>query len=116
MNLNRVLHLVARVALRAAPPIRAKRAVDLLAAALPPLTSTEDALRAYLALGAAGTCLSRALTIAARFPKSEVVIGLSTAPTPGPFAAHAWVEHGGETIDPRPDQRLEPRTEIARFR
>ena len=93
---NHLLHVFARVAVRAATPLRAMRMVELAGGFLPPL-SPREALRVATALGGRGTCLSRSLAIAARLPFAEVVIGGSLAPG-RPFAAHAWVEHEGEAI------------------
>ncbi len=93
---NHLLHVFARVAVRAATPLRAMRMVELAGGLLPPLSPLE-ALRVATELEGRGTCLSRSLAIAARLPFAEVVIGGSLAPG-RPFAAHAWVEHEGEAI------------------
>ncbi len=101
----RALHLVARAALRLHPPLRAKEIVDRVGGWLPTLAGPDQARSAVIALGPSGTCLSRALAVAARLPRAEVVIGVdvwtSIAPT-----AHAWVEFEGsriETIDIDPN-------------
>jgi hypothetical protein len=104
---NRLLHLVARVALRAAhAPARAKRIVDAVGRLLPPLTLGEAMVAAQELEGAGGTCLTRALTIAARLPRSDIVIG-SDGPTEGSFSAHAWVERDGTVISASPPARVE---------
>ena len=93
------LHAVAWTALRALPPLRAKWLVDRLGRALPTL-SPEEARRAAVALEVAGTCLSRALTIAACVPGSEVVIAAdpSRPRRRGSWSAHAWVEIDGVAV------------------
>jgi hypothetical protein len=48
-------------------------------------------MRVAQQLGGRGTCLSQALTIAARLPGAQVVIG-SDGSSAGVFGAHAWVE------------------------
>ena len=95
---NHLLHVLARVAVRAATPLRAMRFVEAAGGWLPPL-STQQAQRVAAALEGRGTCLSRSLAIAARLPSAEVVIGGSLVPG-GPLAAHAWVERGGQAISP----------------
>ncbi len=92
---TRALHLVARVAIRVAPPLSAKHIVDLAARLLPKYRSLVDAERDAMRIARAGTCLSRALTVAARLPGAEVVIGVAP---PAHFAAHAWVETGGVRV------------------
>ncbi len=93
---NHLLHVLARVALRAATPLRAMRMVELAGAWLPPL-SPDEALIVAKALEGRGTCLSQSLAIAARLPSAEVVIGGSRV-AGHPFSAHAWVEREGEAI------------------
>ena len=108
--LNQLLHLGARVALRVAAPLRAKRIVDAAGRFLRPLSSEEASRVASQLERRRGTCLSRSLAVAARLPSSEVVIG--SAMVPGqPFSAHAWVECDGKAIGTTLGQR-----EIARFR
>ena len=93
---TRLLHLVARLAERTQQPLRAKRLVDTLGHLLRPLDSRE-AMRDARKLEGSGTCLTRALTIAARLPGSEVVIGTNGLPASA-FSAHAWVVHNGTMI------------------
>jgi hypothetical protein len=45
-----------------------------------------------------GTCLSRAIAIAARAPDAELVIGVAR-PDGERFFAHAWLELEGESLD-----------------
>jgi hypothetical protein len=87
----RGLHWVARLALRVLPPIRAKRVVDSVARVARPLSSSADAADAQVVLRDRGTCLTRALTIAALLPGSEVVIGVNPR-WQMRLHAHAWVE------------------------
>lgn len=50
----------------------------------------------------AGTCLTRAMTVSARWPGSEVVVGIRAgkAVRDG-FGAHAWVERDGVPLRPQ---------------
>jgi hypothetical protein len=50
-------------------------------------------------LGRRGTCLTRALAVAARAEKAEVVIAVLRSPN-APLTAHAWVEVDGLPIEP----------------
>jgi len=102
---NRLLHVVARLAVRARTPLRAKQIVDAVGRLLPPL-SLGEAMRIAQELEGSGTCLTRALTIAARLPRSEVVIG-SDGPTEVAFSAHAWVERDGTVISGSSPARVE---------
>ncbi len=105
---DHALHCVAYVALRALPPPKAYSVVLRVGSLLPQRRSPEAARRAMKRLHL-GTCLSRSLTIAARTPGSEVVIGVQR---PGTFSAHAWVE-----IDGKPLRDNDPSgAEIARLR
>jgi hypothetical protein len=106
---NRVLHAIAKLAVRAAPPLRARRWVASVARLLPPL-SIGEAMAVAQELGTTGSCLTQALTIAARLPRSAVVIG-SDGPTETSFSAHAWVECDGTIISAAPPARVE----LARF-
>jgi hypothetical protein len=106
---TRALHLVARLALLASTPLRAKRMVDALGRLLPPL-SLGEAMRLAQTIEGTGTCLTRALAIAARLPGSEVVIG-SDGASGRKFAAHAWVERDGTIVS----ASMPSRCEIARL-
>jgi hypothetical protein len=107
MLATRILHAVAVLAVRTRPPLAAKRIVDALGRALPAL-SLGDAMRTAQELEGSGTCLTRALAIAARLPGSEVVIG-SDGPSRGtrPFGAHAWVEREGTIVSATMPSRFE---------
>jgi Transglutaminase-like superfamily len=104
-----LLHGIARVALRAQTPLRAKRTVDAFARWLPAL-SLGEAMRVAQELEGSGTCLTRALTIAARLTGSQVVIGSDGTPDEK-FAAHAWVERDGTIVS----ASMPSRYEIARL-
>ena len=93
---TRTLRIVASLALSIFPPLRAKQIVDFVARPLAPL-SCPEAICLAQALEGRGTCLSRALAIAARLPGADVVIGIAPPPTKGPFA-HAWVEYRGRPL------------------
>jgi hypothetical protein len=89
------LHCVARAALRLHTPLRAKHVVETVARWLPPFDKVEVARLAIDELGGRGTCLSRALTIAARLPGAEIVVAVDPAPGARPLGGHAWVEYNG---------------------
>jgi len=91
------LELVARVALRVAPPRRAKAAVDRAARYLGSRGGVPDARLGAAWLDRSGTCLSRALAVAACLPGSVVVIGVDPGGARG-LAAHAWVEIDGAPL------------------
>lgn len=88
-----VLHLVARVALRVASPVRAFRLVRRARTAS---LDARAARHVAAALHPSGTCLTRALTVAAMTPGARVALGASGL-TP-PFAAHAWVDLNGQPL------------------
>jgi hypothetical protein len=90
-----LLHLAARLATRLWAPERAKWVTDAVGFCMPRLRSSIEA-GAYLAeLSGRGTCLTRALAVAARWPGAEVVIGGRTGEKGAGFSAHAWVENEG---------------------
>ncbi len=91
------LHAVARVALRLRPPLRAKAIVDRVGRHFVPFRDVSEAKDAASLLDGHGTCLSRALTVAARLPDAEVVIGVDPQAAE-PLYAHAWVEIGGDPL------------------
>ncbi len=106
--LDHALHGLAFVAIRALSP-RAAHSLVLRAGALLPQRRSHAAVARAARRLRFGTCLSRAITIAARAPRSDVVIGVSA---PGSFGAHAWVEIDGVPL--REDDRAG--AEIARLR
>ncbi len=96
---DEILHAFARVALRLCTPQSAYAIVRRVGRFLPTHGDRSDLVRAGKRLRRRGTCLSRALTIAARAPEAELVIGV--APRAGEsLFAHAWLELGGQPIDP----------------
>jgi hypothetical protein len=105
MLVNRALHAIAKLAVRTGSPLRAKRWVSAVGSLLPPL-SVGEAMALAVELGTSGSCLTQALTIAARLPRSAVVIG-SDGPTETAFSAHAWVECNGTVISAMPPARAE---------
>ncbi len=105
---DHLLHAVAWLSLRAMPPKEAY-AVVLRAGAVLPQRRSVPAIRRAAARLRFGSCLSRAMTLAARAPGSEVVIGVSP---PGAFSAHAWIELDGAPLDPNDPVG----TEITRLR
>jgi hypothetical protein len=93
---TRALRIVASLALSLFPPLRAKRIVDFVARPLPPLSCQAATCHAE-ALEGRGTCLARAMAIAARLPGADVVIAIASPETKGPFS-HAWVEYRGRPL------------------
>jgi hypothetical protein len=85
--------------LRVLPPLRAHALLLRIGRRLPEIRTPEEARAASAKLGRLGSCLSRALTVAARAPTADVVIGV--APTgASPLFAHAWLEMSGHPVDP----------------
>lgn len=107
------LHWLARVALRLRPPLEAKAVVDRVAQHMPQLRGADDARAAVRALGPSGSCLSRAVAVAAILPGADVVIGIDVWRS-AQLAAHAWVEVDGECVDTNVDGSALP-TELARL-
>jgi hypothetical protein len=110
----RGLHWVARIALRVRPPLRAKALVDRIGDRLPGLHGVEDAKAAVRALFPAGSCLSRALTIAATLPGAEVVIGVDPW-SAAQVSAHAWLEIEDVRVDTTPYTGSQLPDELARL-
>jgi hypothetical protein len=95
------LHWLARAALRLRSPLQAKALVDGVASRLRRLDGIDDARAAVRELFPAGSCLSRALAIAAALPRAHVVIGVYP-PGPSGVPAHAWIEIDSVCVDTRP--------------
>jgi hypothetical protein len=108
------LHCLARVALRVRPPLRAKALVDRIARAFPPLDGVDDARAAVRELFPSGSCLSRAVTIAATLPGAEVVIGVDPWRT-AQVTAHAWLQIGHVNVDTNPGTGIQLPEELARL-
>jgi hypothetical protein len=109
---NHLLNFLARVALKGASPLNAKRLVDVVGGLFPPLSPAE-ARKVASRLEGHGTCLSRSLALAARVPGAEVVIGR----VPGDaFWAHAWVERDGNVISPQAEAGKDKLPELARIK
>jgi transglutaminase superfamily protein len=96
---DRVLHALAFILLRVSSPQRAYAILTRVGAVLPPHADRSALLRANMRLRPRGTCLSRALAVAARAPNAELVIGVAPPAGRG-LLAHAWLELSGEPIDP----------------
>ena len=110
---SRALLWAARFALRVQGPLAAKRTVDRVARRLPKYPSLEAAGASLESLAGRGSCLSRALAVAARLPGASVVIGVNPRLSASLYA-HAWVEANGMVLDAS-DQRSHVE-EIARLR
>jgi hypothetical protein len=99
MLTDELLNVAAYVLLRFRKPLEVQAALARIGPILPQLHTRRQIQRASAALGRRGTCLSRALAVAARAPEAEVVIGVCP-PGETPFRAHAWLELQGEPLDP----------------
>jgi len=69
-----------------------------LGSLLPALDTPADAGRLARSLRRHGSCLSRALAVAARTPAADVVFAVEPRQA-APLFAHAWVEIDGIPID-----------------
>jgi len=103
-----VIHFLSRIAIRMLPPVEAKRWVSSIISQLEPLD--DEAADSFAQQLRHGTCLSRAIAVAARLPAADVVIG-SRRSADGKAFAHAWVECGQIRIGD-----AEGTAELARFR
>lgn len=104
------LHALARLLLRLSSPQRAHGVLMSVGGLLHPHGDVFALLCAGERISRSGTCLSRALAVAARAPQVEVVIGVSQRRGER-LRAHAWLEVSGEPLD-RSDI---PWAEIARI-
>ena len=95
------LHWLARLVLRVRPPLEAKALVERIASHLPALRGVQSARDAVVTLFPAGSCLTRAVTIAAALPGADVVIGVDVW-NAAQVTAHAWLEIDGVRVDTRP--------------
>jgi hypothetical protein len=95
---DEVLHFVARVLIRLVAPQRAHRILVRLGGLLPPHGTRDAVVRAERRIRSKGTCLTRSLTVAARSPNADLVIGV-LPPEGRTLIAHAWLEVGGAPLD-----------------
>lgn len=103
MIADEALNLAARLLLRVCAPMTAQAALTRLGRHLPQRRTRLELARAAASLSARGSCLSRALALAATAPTADVVIGVRPSPQNG-VDAHAWLEMEGEPLredDPR---------------
>lgn len=96
--LDRALNRSAILLLRLFPPLKVRAILARMARHLPTRDTVEQVRSASALLGQRGTCLSRALTLQARAPWLDVVIGVQPAPA-GTVRAHAWLEARGQPIE-----------------
>ena len=96
---DEVIHLLARALLHVCSPRRAHAILTRVGQLLPQHRDRNDVIEAAHRLQKHGTCLSRALAVAARADQAELVIGISPRTIGRPFA-HAWLELSGLPIDP----------------
>jgi hypothetical protein len=92
------LNAISFVALRCAPPARARTIVSTFACVLPRLSPAEGRALADR-LDQRGTCLSRALTVASRVDGAQVAIGVRYE-AGSKLSAHAWVVCAGAPLRP----------------
>jgi hypothetical protein len=97
--IDEALHAFARVLLRCCSPRRAYEILRRVGALLPPHADRDGVLRASALIRRRGTCLSRALAVAARAPAAELVIAVTPRPNDR-LLAHAWLELAGEPVAP----------------
>jgi hypothetical protein len=108
------LHWVARVALRRSQLLRAKAIVDRCALFCGRLHDVDEVRTAVRTLVPSGSCLSRALTIAAMAPEAQIVIGVD-AWSSARLSAHAWLEIDGLAVDTVVESHAELPVELARL-
>jgi hypothetical protein len=94
MIVDRALNLGACVLLRTCSLPRAHAALRFVGRFLPRRSARAELAEAGAALAGRGTCLSRALAVAARAPASDLVIGVQREGATK-LAAHAWLELDG---------------------
>jgi len=105
MNLDvgtRALHELAYFTLRFSSPLTAARIVRKAARWVTPYKGADEAREAAARLEGRGTCLTRALAVAARLRGAHVVIGID--PSTEATLGHAWVE-----LDAHPLREGDPR-------
>jgi hypothetical protein len=98
MSVDDLLNIGARLLLRVCSPLQAHALLMRIGRALPQRHTRAEVRVAASRLGPKGTCLSRALALAARSPSADVVIGVRPEGDRSVFA-HAWVEMDGEPLD-----------------
>jgi hypothetical protein len=103
---DNAFHVIAVFALRLGSPRRARAWTKQVARLWPRVWTLEAAEAVRGRLGGRGTCLTRAVAVAARCPGSFVVVGGQVPPRGSgrSFEAHAWVEVSGRCLG-RENQR-----------
>jgi hypothetical protein len=96
--LDHSIHLAAWALLKTSSPARAHALILRIGGLFPRIAQREDVLRSLRTMGPYGSCLSRALAVAARTPNADVVIGVDHRKD-RPLFAHAWVEMNGVAVD-----------------
>ena len=109
---ERALHRIVALTLKVSSPVVAARTAREFGWMVNWIDRADGRTAAERVSGR-GTCLSRALWIAARCPGAEVVIGVRRPSPNDPLRAHAWVEMNGRTICEQDEASLHWRT-IAR--
>jgi hypothetical protein len=110
----RGLHVLARIALVIRPPLQAKAIVDWAARRAPPLRNISQAQEGVRILFPWGSCLSRAIAVAAALPEAEVVIGVDPWSS-ARLRAHAWLEIRSIEVDTNPTSEAGFPPELARL-
>lgn len=95
-----VLHAAAVVALWSKSPLEAKRIVQRLAARLGKRAEPSEsaAIEAVRTLQRGGTCLTRAIAVAAWMPGTEIVIGVRRDASEK-ITSHAWLQMGERPLE-----------------
>jgi hypothetical protein len=96
---DEIVHVLARVLLRISSPVQTYRTLRRVGSVLPQRSSRAAVRGAAIRLSRRGTCLSRAMAIAARSPDVDIVIGLVPRNGAQRMLAHAWLELDGVPID-----------------
>jgi hypothetical protein len=97
----RSLHGIVRAALKVLPPLRTMALAEAVARPMAFEGGADKAREAVEALFPSGSCLSRAIAVAAFLPEAEVIIGVEPDAA-ARLAAHAWLEVAGLAIDSNP--------------
>jgi Transglutaminase-like superfamily len=106
-----LLNLAARVLLRVYTPSTVHLLMTNVGRLLPKRDTAAEVRAAAARLRPRGTCLTRALALAARSPHADVIIGVKPNGRKG-IDAHAWIE-----VDGMPLHSSDPSgEEIARLR
>jgi hypothetical protein len=97
---DRFLNTAARMLLNTCKPLRAHSLLMQLGRIFPPHRTRQEMQQVARNLRLSGTCLSRSMAIVSRAPTGTVVLAVQLLEGGARLMAHAWVEIGGEPLDP----------------